>query len=73
MEKEVKEEVNLSKCSCCQEIKPRIQAGKYPDGRNKKWVNEVGELWVGRRCAQCVKSSMKVRMQKFRSKEKVDA
>lgn len=66
---EQKKEINLSKCSACQEIKPRIQAGKYPDGRNKKWVNEQGILWVGRKCPDCVKSQMKVRMQKFRSKE----
>lgn len=66
-------EANLSKCSGpCGEIKPRIQNGKYPDGRNKKWVNEKGELWVGRRCPDCVKSSMKERMRKFRSKEVSD-
>jgi len=69
MENEVKEEINLSKCSVCQEIKTRIQNGKYPDGRNKKWVNEKGELWVGRKCSDCVKSAMKDRMRKFRSKD----
>lgn len=61
-------ESNLSKCSNCGEIKERIQAGKYPDGRNKKWVNKDGELWVGRRCADCVKNNMKERMRKTRAK-----
>lgn len=73
MENDVKEESNLSKCSAeCQEIKPRIQNGKYPDGRNKKWVNEKGELWIGRKCPDCVKSSMKARMRAFRAKDEVD-
>lgn len=72
MENEESKEINLSKCSKCQDIKPRIQNGKYPDGRNKKWVNEKGELWVGRKCPDCVKSSMKERMRKFRSKEATD-
>lgn len=72
MENEVKNESNLSKCSCCQEIKPRIQNGKYPDGRNKKWIDDKGELWVGRKCPECVKSSMKARMRKFRSKDEAD-
>lgn len=68
-EVEVKKEENLSKCSACQEIKPRIQDGKYPDGRNKKWVNEKGDLWVGRRCPDCVRSNMKSRMKIVRKKD----
>ena len=68
-ELETKKEENLSKCSSCQEIKPRIQDGKYPDGRNKKWVNEKGELWVGRKCSDCVRSNMKSRMQVIRKKD----
>ena len=66
------EEVNKSKCSKCQEIKSRIQDGKYPDGKNKKWIDEEGNLWVGRRCPSCVKSHMKERMSKFRSKKEED-
>lgn len=66
---EVKQEINLSKCSCCQEIKTRTQQGFYPDGRNKKWVDDKGELWVGRKCPNCVKVQMKDRMRKFRIKE----
>jgi C4-type Zn-finger protein len=68
MTEEVKKESNLSKCPVCQEIKLRIQDGKYPDGKNKKWVDEQGNLFVGRKCPSCVKSQMKARMQKFRAK-----
>ena len=64
------EESNLSKCSCCQEIKPRIQNGKYPDNINKKWINEKGELYVGRKCPDCVRAGMKSRMKKLRSERK---
>lgn len=60
------EEINKSKCSICQDIKIRIQNGKYPDGRNKKWMDEIGDLWVGRKCPNCVKIEMKTRMQKLR-------
>lgn len=64
------EEANKSKCSKCQEIKTRIQDGKYPDGKNKKWVDEVGDLWVGRKCPLCVKDHMKGRMAKLRLERK---
>lgn len=70
MENPVKEEITLSKCSNCGEIKHRIQNGLYPDGRNRIWVNEEGKKWVGRKCPECVVSKMKVRMQEFRSKDK---
>lgn len=70
---EESKEINLSKCSSCQNIKTRIMVGKYPDGRNKKWADEDGDLWVGRKCPACVKSHMKVRMQKLRSKAPQDA
>ena len=67
------EEINQSKCTGkCQSIKTRIQDGKYPDGKNKKWVDEKGQLWVGRRCPECVKDSMKSRMQKLRHERKAD-
>lgn len=72
MENEEKKESNLSKCSVCQEIKPRIMIGKYPDGRNKKYADESGSLYVGRKCPDCVKSSMKTRMRKFRAKDSPD-
>lgn len=69
--REVKEELNLSKCSKCQEVKTRKQNGYYPDGRNKRWENEDGECWIGRRCPSCVKSHMKSRMSKLRASRKV--
>ena len=72
MENEEKKESNLSKCSSCQEIKPRIMIGKYPDGRNKKYADEGGTLWVGRKCPECVKGAMKARMRVFRAKDSPD-
>lgn len=65
-----KEESNLSKCSKCQEVKLRKQNGFYPDGRNKRWEDENGDCWVGRKCPLCVKNHMKGRMSKLRSERK---
>lgn len=62
-------EKNLSTCSVCGEIKPRICIGKYPDNRNKKYVDDKGDLYVGRKCPECVRSAMKARMQKLRSRK----
>jgi len=66
---EVKNEENVCTCAVCQEPKKRIQAGKYPDNRNKRWVDDKGDLWVGRKCPECVRSAMKARMQKLRSRK----
>jgi hypothetical protein len=71
MSEEKKEESNLSKCSKCQEIKLRKQNGFYPDGRNKRWENEDGECWIGRRCPSCVQSHMKNRMKVLRADRKI--
>jgi len=70
MSEEKKEESNLSKCSKCQEIKLRKQEGFYPDGRNKKYIDEDGNLYVGRKCPSCVKSHMLGRMRKLRADRK---
>lgn len=69
---EESKEKNLSKCSSCQEIKTRICVGKFPDGRNKKYADEEGKPWVGRKCPSCVKNGMKARMREFRAKDKSD-
>lgn len=69
---EESKEINLSKCSACGEIKPRILIGKYPDGRNKKYTDDKGSLYVGRKCPECVKGAMKTRMRKFRAKDSPD-
>lgn len=47
------EEVNLTKCKKCAEIKHRIQMGKFKNGRDKKWVDESGRQWVGHTCPSC--------------------
>lgn len=69
-EKEVAPEVNESLCRFCGEIKTRKFKGFYGYSKNKRWVNENDELWVGRRCPDCVRLNMKGRMAKSRSKAK---
>lgn len=65
-----KQESNLSKCTGCQGIKTRIQNGKQPDNINKRWVDEHGKNWNGRRCPDCAVKGMKSRMQKLRLERK---
>jgi hypothetical protein len=67
---ETKEEINLTKCSKCQEIKIRKHNGYYPDLRNKKHIDENGNLWVGLVCPSCVVSRSKGGMSKLRSERK---
>lgn len=66
-EKEEAPEANISLCRYCGHIKPRILAGKYGNSRNKRWKDDKGSLWVGRRCPDCVRSNMKKRMANGRS------
>jgi len=47
------EEINKRKCIMCQELKTRIEAGKF-NKKDKKWVDENGKLWNGSRCPACV-------------------
>jgi hypothetical protein len=68
-----KEEINLSKCNSCQEIKVRKQDGFYPDMRNKRWVDENGKAYIGRCCPSCVLKNMKTRMKKLRDDRKVES
>lgn len=51
MEKKV--ESNQRKCKKCNEIKSRIEAGRFPNGKDKKWADENGKLWNGNVCGSC--------------------
>lgn len=46
-------EANKRKCKMCGEIKNRIQDDKFPNGINKKWLDENGKQWMGNSCPPC--------------------
>lgn len=46
-------EQNLRKCKICNEEKQRILSGKYPNGKDKKWININNKLWSGSTCPDC--------------------
>lgn len=61
-------ESNIRKCKVCLEDKNRILAGKFPNGRDKKWAGDSNLLWNGNICPECnVKESFK-KMRKSREK-----
>lgn len=52
-------EVNLIKCKVCEQLKTRIEAGKYPNGKIKVYTNEFGKKWNGKTCPDCNKDRVK--------------
>lgn len=59
-------------CRHCGEEDDRIQAGKYPDGKNKRWVNTKGQYWAGLRCPACNLLRISVSMKALRQKRSVE-
>lgn len=54
-------ENNLRLCKQCKQLKTRIQDGKF-DLVNKRWKDEVGQLWSGNYCPVCNKERIKIKM-----------
>ena len=52
-------------CKVCEQPKVAILAGTF-DGKNKKWVDEEGRMFNGRRCPTCHADKTKNGMQKLR-------
>jgi hypothetical protein len=59
-------EINKRLCKCCGQLRQRIEDGKYPNGKNKKWRDEDGKLWSGSVCGQCNNGRAKEVMRKAR-------
>lgn len=67
------EEVNLTTCKICRQLKHRILLGKYPNNRDKKWVSESGKQWCGTVCPECHANKVKSRYKKVDEVKKEDA
>lgn len=63
-------EKNDRLCKVCNQLKPRIQSGVYPDGKNKKHVDESGKLWNGSVCGSCNVGRSHENMIKLRARRK---
>ena len=63
-------ESDLSTCRLCEKIKLRRYVGKYPNGRDKMYLDEDGLQWNGRKCGACQKDKSKVNMRRLRRNEK---
>jgi ssDNA-binding Zn-finger/Zn-ribbon topoisomerase 1 len=58
---EIKVETNKRICKKCNKIKMRIQNGKFPNGKDKRWVDESGSQWSGSVCPDCLREAAKLR------------
>ena len=50
---EQKRESSVIKCTFCSKVVTRYLAGRYPNGKDKKWVDEKGREFSGRTCPPC--------------------
>lgn len=46
-------ETSVIRCTFCARTFTRYLAGRYPNGKDKKWVNENGKEFSGRTCPSC--------------------
>lgn len=65
----MKEESDFSICRKCGGRKLRKFVG-YFDEKNKKYVDEQGRLWNGRKCGSCAQNMSKLSMRAKRKLEK---
>lgn len=56
-------------CKACKLEKKRIAVGRYPDGKDPRFVDESMSDWNGRMCPTCHKMRMAVRMKALRAKK----
>lgn len=65
-------ESNKSHCKQCGVLKSRIEDGKYPNSKNKRYKDEEGKLWSGRVCPQCQVLKTKENQRKLRFKRHLE-
>jgi hypothetical protein len=62
-------EKNERECKLCKRLRKRIEDGKFPNGKNKKWRDESGKLWSGNVCGECNIDRAKNVMRKARHEQ----
>lgn len=46
-------EIDKRECKICKQQKTRMLIGRYPNSKDKKFVNEHNVLWNGSTCPDC--------------------
>lgn len=64
-------EKSIITCKGCGETKERFLAGKYPDKRNKRWVDSEGREFCGFTCPSCHSRKIAVRNKNKRDLQKL--
>lgn len=59
-------EINKTICKVCGQIKDRIEDGKY-NSKDRKWVDEFGKPWNGKKCPPCNSQRVKELMRTKRN------
>ena len=59
-------EINEKQCKVCLEIKVRVQDERFPNGKDKRWVDPSGSYWNGKICPPCNQERVKNTMRKIR-------
>ena len=65
------EEIDVSQCRKCGKLEIRRQDGYFPDGKNKRFVNNEGRQWSGRSCPGCVRSRVRNQIKQKRAECKL--
>ena len=59
--------MDKSICHICQQLKVRVQDGYFGTSKNKRYIDENGKLWNGRKCCpDCHKNKSKETMKTMR-------
>lgn len=53
METNEQRESSKIKCTFCSKVFTRYLAGRYPNGKDKKWVDDKDREFSGRTCPSC--------------------
>lgn len=59
-------------CKVCGELKIRIERGKYPGSKNKRYVDEQDRAFNGKTCPDCHAKQAKENMRKHRFVQHLD-
>ncbi len=60
-------ESNMVVCKVCKELKVKTEAGLYPRGKTKRYVDEFGLQWNGKMCPACNRERAKNTMKASRT------
>jgi len=66
---EIKKPDTFRECKKCKKLVVRNPAGKFPSGRDTKYVNDKDRQWSGLECPTCVKERMGKHMKAKRNKD----